>query len=375
MSDHFNVNSDLVYLNHAAVSPWPVAASDAVIEFARENADQGAADYPRWLQIEAELRVKLRQLINAPSVDDVALLKSTSEGLSFVAHGLEWHKGDNIVIPAGEFPSNRMVWQSLQRYGVELRQVEIDGIENPEQALIDAMDANTRLLACSSVQYTSGLRLDLQVIGAACRQAEVLFCVDAIQSLGAIRFDLEKIGADFIVADGHKWMTGPEGLALFYCAEPQREKLRLHEFGWHMMENPHDFSQQQWQPANSAQRFECGSPNMLGAVALDTSLGVLFDTGMDSVEQRVLDNTAYLISLLQPMQNIRILTPLDDARRAGIVLFECIGHDQAQVYQQLMQQNIICAARGAGVRFSPHFYTTRQQLEHAVETLQSILDR
>ena len=222
----FDLCQDIVYLNHAAVAPWPRAASEAVTAFAAENAHRGAASYPAWLEMEASLRERLRTLINAPASDDIALLKSTSEGLSFIAQGLPWEAGDNIVIPAAEFPSNRMVWQTLEALGVQLREIDIITAEDPEAALIAAMDERTRLLSCSSVQYAYGLRLDLARIGEACRDSDTLFCVDAIQSLGALRFDLEEIGADFVVADGHKWMTGPEGLALFYCKPDLRERLK-----------------------------------------------------------------------------------------------------------------------------------------------------
>ncbi len=372
MNPPFCLDPEIIYLNHAAVAPWPQAARDAVIEFANENVTRGAQDYPRWLQTEQQLRERLQQLINAPSSDDIALLKSTSEGLSFIAHGLEWQAGDNIVIPAGEFPSNRMVWQSLASQGVELREVSIDA-NAPESRLLNACDTRTRLLSCSSVQYTTGLRLDLTRLGAICRQAGILLCIDAIQSLGAMTFDLQQIGADFIVADGHKWMTGPEGLALFYCAAEQRERLKLFEYGWHMMQHPHDFSQTDWRPADTAQRFECGSPNMLGAVALNTALGVLLDTGIDSIEQRVLHNSAWLIEHLQQLPGLEILTPMAAERRAGIVLFRTDGIDNDKLWKQLMQHNIICAARGQGVRFSPHFYNTEAQLDKAVHAVAGLL--
>lgn len=364
---------DMIYLNHAAVSPWPRAARDAVTAFAEENAAQGAYDYPRWLQLEQQLRERLRKLINAGSIDDIALLKSTSEGLSFIAHGLDWQVGDSVVIPAGEFPSNRMVWQSLDRYGVELVEVDIDSADCAETALIEAIDDRTRLLSCSSVQYARGLRLDLNRLGQACQQHNVLFCVDAIQSLGAIRFDLQQCQADFVVADGHKWMTGPEGLALFYCRAELRERLQLHEYGWHMAHKPHDFNQTDWRPADSAQRFECGSPNMLGAVALNAALGVLLDHGIDLIEQQILHNSATLISQLDELDNVSMLTPADSNCHAGIVLFHCHGKDQQQICQQLMTRKIVCACRGNGVRFSPHYYQTPAQLEQAVRVLNELL--
>jgi selenocysteine lyase/cysteine desulfurase len=142
----FELDPDIIYLNHAAVAPWPTATRDAVIAFAGENARLGAKNYPQWTQRETGLREKLRQLINAPSIDDIALLKSTSEGLSFIAYGLPWETGDNIVLPASEFPSNRVVWESLNQYGVEIRLIEINASEQPELSLIRAMDENTRAI-------------------------------------------------------------------------------------------------------------------------------------------------------------------------------------------------------------------------------------
>ena len=369
----FDLSQDIVYLNHAAVAPWPRAASEAVTAFAAENAHRGAASYPAWLEMEASLRERLRTLINAPSSDDIALLKSTSEGLSFIAQGLPWEAGDNIVIPAAEFPSNRMVWQTLEALGVQLREIDIITAEDPEAALIAAMDERTRLLSCSSVQYAYGLRLDLARIGEACRDSDTLFCVDAIQSLGALRFDLEEIGADFVVADGHKWMTGPEGLALFYCKPDLRERLKLTEFGWHMMDNPHDFKQPDWRPADSAKRFECGSPNMLGAVALNAALSVLLEVGMQRIEQAVLDNSGYLIEKLSAVEGVKVLTPLERQRRAGIVLFSVHGMDSMALYERLMDQGVVCANRGTGVRWSPHFHTTHDDMDRAVQILTACL--
>ena len=218
MKQYFDLNDDIIYLNHAAVSPWPITTASAVAQFAHENATLGSQNYLDWLTVEKSLRQKLATLINAESVNEISLLKSTSEGLSFIAYGLNWSAGDNIVIPAEEFPSNKIVWQSLQDQDVEVRMIPITDAINPEHALIAAMDDNTRLLSCSSVQYASGLKLDLEKLGAACKRADrpILFCIDAIQSIGAVGFDAQKYKADFVVADGHKWMMGPEGLALFY---------------------------------------------------------------------------------------------------------------------------------------------------------------
>jgi len=217
----FELEPELIHLNHAAVAPWPTRTREAVEAFARENASQGSLNYPRWLETESRLRTDLGRLINARA-DDIALLKNTSEALSVVAHGLRWQVGDRIVISNEEFPSNRIVWESLQGQGVRVMEVDLRAAPSPEDALIAACDTHTRLLAISSVQYASGLRVDLERLGRFCREHDILFCIDAIQSLGALRLDVQAINADFVMADGHKWLLGPEGVALFYSTPAPR---------------------------------------------------------------------------------------------------------------------------------------------------------
>ncbi|HUX31607.1 MAG TPA: aminotransferase class V-fold PLP-dependent enzyme [Thiobacillus sp.] len=369
-SDEFPLDPGLIYLNHAALSPWPRRTAMAVQKFAEENLRHGAQHYPRWLETEARLREQCRDLLNAPAAEDIALLKSTSEALSVVAHGLAWQAGDNVVISDQEFPSNRIVWQSLQDDGVETRRVDLTCGASPEQALAACMDARTRLLAVSSVQYASGLRLDLDQLGTLCRKRGVLFCVDAIQSLGALPLDVQACGADFVMADGHKWLLGPEGCAVFYVRPQVRERLKLRQFGWHMVEDHLDFSRQDWEVAAGARRFECGSPNMLGIHALSASLALLAEVGMDEVAARVLSNSAYLIEALSKLSGIEILTSPQPGRYAGIVTFRHKRVDPADLHRRLLARKVICAQRGSGARFSPHFYITQTQLEAAVAVVE-----
>lgn len=368
----FPLAPGMIYLNHAAVAPWPRRTAEAVRRFADENMRLGARHYPRWLKTEADLREQCRDLMNAASADDIALLKNTSEALSVVAHGLNWRAGDNVVISDQEFPSNRIVWQSLHRCGVETRRADLTRGPTPEQSLADRIDERTRLLAISSVQYASGLRLDLDWLGAHCRGRGVLFCVDAIQSLGALPLDVQACGADFVMADGHKWLLGPEGCAVFYVRPQLRERLRLRQYGWHMVEDHLDFARLDWQPAASARRFECGSPNMLGIHALSASLDLLAEVGGDEVARRVLSNSAYLIEALGALPGIEILTPREPGRHAGIVSFCSTRIDPAELHRSLLAREVICAQRGSGVRFSPHFHTPRAQLEAAVATVEEL---
>ena len=369
MKPYFQLNQNIIHLNHAAVAPWPVVTRDAVCAFANENTAIGSQNYEQWMKTEQQLKNKLKQLINAESTDEIAILKNTSEGLSLIAQGLSFKTGDNIVVPAEEFPSNKVVWQALQTQGVEIRLIAVQDTDEPEQRLIDAMDEHTRLLSCSSVQFARGLRLELNIIGRACQQNDTLFCVDAIQSLGAISFDARACKADFVVADGHKWMCGPEGTALFYCRKEKQHLLQLRQFGWHMLKDAFDFSHQstELKIADNAQRFESGSPNMMGIAALNASLGLLLEIGIEKIQEKVLENTDYLIDQLRSFSNISILSPTQAGRYAGIVTFQKQAIDNVKLYQHLQDNNVICAVRGDGIRFSPHFHNETQGMEKALK--------
>ncbi len=370
-SDEFPQIEGLRYLNHAAVAPWPRRASLAVSAFAQQNMTQGARDYPQWLGVETALRERLARLLNAPSTADIALVKNTSEALSFVAFGLDWRSGDQVVISDEEFPSNRVVWEALQPLGVDVIRVSLKGAD-PEAALLAACGPRVRLMAISAVQYASGLRLDLPRLGEGCEQRGVLLCIDAIQQLGALPFDAQAYRCAFAMADGHKWMLGPEGLGVFYVRSDLRERLKLHEYGWHMLEHAGDYDRDDWQPAQSARRFECGSPNMLGCMALEASLSLLEEIGMESVGKRLAGRVDLLQRELSLMPGVQLLSPGEPNRRAGILTFKVNGQDSQALFEQMKSDRILCALRGGGIRLSPHFYTSDEVIE---QTLAAIRDR
>ncbi|MBT4837603.1 MAG: aminotransferase class V-fold PLP-dependent enzyme, partial [Methylococcales bacterium] len=363
---------DLIYLNHAAVSPWPKRTTDAVSQFAHQNMTIGASNYPQWMTVEDQLREKLKWLVNADSTDEIALLKNTSEALSVVAYGLDWKSGDNIVSCADEFPSNRIVWESLSQYGVALKLADFDDSKSPEDQLIELMDENTRLLTVSSVQYASGLVLDINKLGNYCHANDILFCVDAIQSLGVQKFDVNECHADFVMADGHKWMLGPEGIAVFYCKQSVLDRLHLNQYGWHMIEKLGDFSQQEWSVAKSARRFECGSPNMLGIHALNASLSVFTELGFDFVEAKIKENAQTMLDHVAQSSQLELPYPPNDRLATGILNFTHKRLENAELFKQLTERKIICAQRGLGIRFSPHFYTPRETIDKAFEVINSL---
>lgn len=369
MHPEFPLDAGITHLNHAGVAPWPKRTVEAVTHFAQENMRFGTRHYARWLELEDALREQLRGLINAESNGDIALLKSTSEALSVIAYGIDWRAGDNVVVSRQEFPSNRIVWESLtERFGVEVRLADLAGEDPPERALTRLTDTRTRLLAVSSVQYASGLRMDLELLARHCQAHDVMLCIDAIQSLGAVPFDVRALQADFVVADGHKWMLGPEGVALFYCRPEHRDTLTLNQFGWHMVEDHGNYERMDWEPAHNARRFECGSPNSMGIHALHASLSLVQEIGIDNIYELISNKVRYLIERLVEL-GFRCMTPVAESRRAGIVTFEHPGRDNRAIYQRLQAQGVLCAQRAGGIRFSPHFYTTQAALDRALKLL------
>ncbi|MDX2417223.1 MAG: aminotransferase class V-fold PLP-dependent enzyme [Xanthomonadales bacterium] len=369
--DEFPVLQHGLYANHAAISPWPRIASQAVAAFALENAEIGADKYNHWLLRETQLRKRLAGLINAVSADDIALLKNTTEGICTVANGIDWRKGDNLVLPADEFPSNRLPWLALQRYGVEVREVDIRSTDEPENALLEQVDKRTRLLSVSAIQWTDGLRLKLETLGQFCKQNDVLFFVDAIQQLGAMQLDVQACGIDFLAADGHKWLLAPEGIAVFFCAENLREQLQLKQQGWHMLDDPYQFGRKDWQPSKSAMRFEAGSPNTLGQVAMHASVGLLQEVGMPQVETLITANSLTLSSGLTDMPGVELVRPYDPQRVSGIVSFRPANRELVEVQQTLKSKKLSCTVRGEAIRLSPHFYQAGKPVQEMLDLIEN----
>ena len=366
LKKEFPLREGLIYLNHAMASPWPRRTAEALKAFADENLRQGATRFAEWGHTDGELRSRLRRLLNADAVEDIALVKNTSEGLSAVALGIDWEPGRNVVLPMQEFPSNRYCWDRLSAQGVEIRKVDILAAECPEQALIDACDDQTRLLTVSSVHFGTGLRMDLETLGRFCRDKGILFCVDAIQSLGALPVDVQAIQADFVVAGSQKWLLSPEGVAVFWSRAEARAQLRPLIYGWRSAQEPFDYDTQDWRLETSGRGFEGGTLNTAGNHALNASLSLFEEVGMRQVTDAVLERTDYLIERLSQRNEVQWISNLDAERRSGITVFRLQGKDNDTLHKHLGNHGVFCAKRGGGIRFSPHFYTPMEQLEEAV---------
>ena len=371
--EEFPILKNGIYANHAALAPWPAATAKAVSDFADENSNAGPKEFRQWMDREQDLRQRYRELIGAKSPKDIALLSNTTGGISTVAYGLAWQSGDNIVLPAGEFPSNRLPWLAQEIHGVEIREVDIRTAHDAENALIGAMDERTRVLAVSSVQFGDGFRLNLERLGAACAGSPALFFVDAIQQLGALPVDVERCGIDFLAADGHKWMLAPEGVAVFYSRDSARAQLALRQQGWHMYDFPWNFAREDWSPSTTARRFEAGSPNSLGQVGMYASLGVLLNHGLDKISEQILANTDQLMRGLASLPGITITSDTRPERRSGIVSFVVENDRTREVYKRLSTRGVTAALREGNIRLSPHYYQDHSVMERLLEKVETAL--
>jgi len=362
---------ELVFLNHAAVAPLSVPARDALQAYTQQATSRS---YYRggWYQCINRGREVAARLINARGPDEIAWVPHTSYGLSTVARGLPWREGDDVVITGVEYPANRYPWQDLERLGVNLIEVpqHPDGRIDVED-VCNAITNRTRVVSISHVQYASGHRIDLQPIAETVHQVRGYLCVDAIQSVGVLPVDVQAMGIDFLSADGHKWMLGPEGAGLFYCHRDVAELVHPHVIGWLNVIDPDNYADYNFTLQPDARRFEAGTWNVGGLLALIASLEAMADVGIDAIWQRVDELTGRAAEGLSD-RGYRVYSPRKHAdERSGIVVFEPPedGPTAEQVNQSLEEAGVVIALRGGRLRVSPHCTTSDDAIARFLNAL------
>jgi selenocysteine lyase/cysteine desulfurase len=372
--DAFPILRNWAFFNHAGVTPLPRVAADAIATY----ANQAAADsylVGTWYRDIERLRLLSARMLNCDR-DEIAFVKNTGEGLSIVAQGIDWDPGDRIVTTGVEYPANIYPWmEQARRRQVELVMVaeETDSLGRRfvpiDKILTELNHPRTRLVTLSHVEFASGQRLDIQTIGQACRQHGKLFCVDAIQSLGVLPVDVQAMGIDFLSADGHKWLLGPEGAGIFYCRRELLPQVRPLTIGWMNVINCQDYGNYDYTLKPDAGRFECGTYNVPGLHGLGAAVALLMDVGVEAVSQRLFELTNHLIAKLQA-KGYHVLSPRDAGQWSGIVSFVSPSHEHAPIVTNLRKQHRTeIALREGRLRCSPHFYNTIEQLDRLVDLL------
>jgi len=371
---HFPILDRWDFFNHAAVAPLPRVAADALRNYAAQMESAAYLDAGHYRSLEA-LRASAAALMNA-TPQEIAFVKNTAEGICTVANGLEWRRGQRIITAGVEYPANIYPWMDIAaRHGVELVMVpEETGADGRrrvplERLLAEAEHPDTRLVALSHVEFASGQRNDLAAVGALCRSRGRLFCVDAIQSLGAVPVDVRTMNIDFLSADGHKWLLAPEGAGLFYCRHELMPMLRPLSVGATSVINAGDYGNYDFTLKSDAARYECGALNVPGLLALKASIELLLAVGIEAVAARLRALTGALEAGLIE-KGYRIVSPRGEAEWSGIVSFTSTKHDHKDLVRMLRREHRTeIALREGRLRCSPHFYNTPEQIARLLERL------
>lgn len=369
------VAGEWAYFDHAAVAPLSGPARDALLEWADDVSRAGDAHWPRWRARIERARQLAARLIGADE-SELAFIHNTTEGVNLVAEGFPWRPGDNVVLPTGEFPTNLYAWLNLEDRGVEVRQVPVENERLDLDRLADACDERTRIVSVSWVGYATGWRNDPRELAEVAHAHGALLFLDAIQGLGVFPIDVQSSGIDFLAADGHKWLLGPEGAGVFYLRGEHLDLLRPLGLGWNSVKNPGNFEAPGVRTdraavlANLKQagRYEGGTYNVGGIVALGESLAMLLEVGIAAISQRLLDVSDELCAALEEA-GATIASSRQGDRRSGIVAFNWRGEDPAAVRKRCLERQVVLSCRSGRLRVSPHVYTDRHDIDRLLEAL------
>jgi cysteine desulfurase/selenocysteine lyase len=354
-----------IYLNHAATGPLSRPVLDAIEAFVAQRHEGAIENYYAFQPVVEETLARLARLLGTQP-ERVAFMPNTSYGLSLLAEGLAWEPGDRIAVPACEFPANVYPFMNLERYGVVVDFISHrDGtiaLEDVEAAL----HPRTRLLTLSWVQFLSGFRADVAAVGALCRDRGVLFSVDAIQGLGALRLDVEACGIDFLACGSHKWLMGTQGFGLLYVTEALQEQITP-PAGW--LHGPVDwdnFFDYRLAFHPDARRYHLGTLNNLGIAALHAALGLYFEAGPAWCEAQVLDRARALADGLVRQGLARYGTG-DPAHASGIVTVRHAAPEA--LFEHLQARNIAASLRNRLLRFAPTYYNSPDEVDRTLEAV------
>ncbi len=341
-----SIAPEWAYFDHAAVGPLSKPAAMAIAHFAAQAAEQGDTVWPEWAAKVEHLRRQFAGLLNCDG-NEICLIPNTTTGINLVAEGWPWKNGDSVVVPG----------------------------EVTVESLMSQVNETTRMISVSWVGYASGFRIDLENLVQQAHRRGVLVFLDAIQGLGVYPLDLKKIPVDFLAADGHKWLLGPEGAGVAMIAKRHLEKLRCLNVGWGSVKNSFNYAEPRLELRDAAARFEAGSANMMGAAALSASLQMIIDIRHELGQNAISSRICQLATTLdQQLKDAGAVTRFPNAaqHQSGIVTFEVEGLEPATIRKEAMQQKVVLSCRDGGVRAAIHAYNDESDLQRLVDVVRSM---
>ena len=365
-----HLNTDFIYLNHASSGVITEHVKKKLEEHLYFRQNKPIDNYPAVLKASTNAKKILGKFMNADA-DRFAWILNVSEGMSLLANGLKWNGGDHIILNDMEFPSNVYPFLRLADEGVNVEIIKMGGGIVEIDAIEKAITPRTKLISISHVQFISGFRTDLERLGEICKKHNIIFCVDVIQSAGTVNIDIPKMNIDFLAGGSHKWLMALTGLGYVYVSEELQEKISQKNVGWTSVQNTWDLLDYELKLKSNAERYQNGTLNSVGIIALSASLEIFDELGMDSIEKSVLENSEYLINSLSELGISPLLKNDDKQNRSAIVTFPV--ENPEEVLKQLEKENVTVSVREGNMRVSPHYYNNRKDLDEFVSRLKRVL--
>ncbi|MBN1347063.1 MAG: aminotransferase class V-fold PLP-dependent enzyme [Phycisphaerae bacterium] len=365
----FSALEPLVWVAHSGVSPMSRPVAEAMQAFVQDVQENAAMHLCDWVGNIKELKLLAGSLLNA-APSDLAVTPNTTHGINLIAHGLRWRPGDQVIVGSKEYPANVYPWWAQQ----EARGVEIVWIHPDEQGRIpveayaEKITDRTRLLTVSHVQFASGYRHDLTRLGAVCKQAGVIFLVDAIQSFGVFPIDVQTDHIDALSTGCQKWLCGPTGVALFYTTPELRDKLEFTWVGANSVVDASNYLDYRFELLGDARRFENAMVNFPGIAGARAALEVVQAFGRERVEQEIHKATDRLAAVVADL-GFTIHSSRADDEWSGIVALTHPEIDSDDLAERLKKDSVIATVRAGKLRLAPHAYHTEEHFQRITEAL------
>ncbi len=357
----FPAADDYTYFNSAGISPMSIRVKNAIDEVSDMFVRQGMLCEEAVFGRVEEIRDSAAGFIGA-SKEEIAFSRNTTHAILLAANSIRFKEGDNVVMPAIEFPANVYPWMALTERGVELRMVEPEDGKVTAEMLIDICNDRTRVVTASYAQFSTGQRIECSELGRYCREKGILLHIDAIQALGALKIDVKEDMIDLLSCGGHKWMAAAPGIGLFYCRKELIESLGIPNPGWTGVVSPREYLDYRFEYRKDAARYEEGSPNLQGIYAIGAAIDRFLEIGTDKVESRIMELTTMLAEGLEE-RGLEVTSPFADHERSGILCFVDPERDSEEIYQRLAGSKVVCSLREGAVRLSPHIYNNEKDIE------------
>ncbi len=366
--EEFIILDNYIYLNHAAISAMPKRSFDNFELYAKKNREQAALAVDFNVEILEQVRSKIARFINAKNLE-IAFTKNTTSGLILAANSIDLKEGDNIILVQNEFPANIYPWTAKKDEGIEIRFAPEKNNRVDVNDIIALCDERTKIISISLVEFHNGFRNDIKALSKFTRDKGIYLCVDGIQGLGVINFDVKEIPVDFLSTGTQKWLLGPEGLGFLYINEKILDNLKVPNPGWLRREDFFNFQNINQKLINEAKKFEEGALNFSAIFLFNGSIDLFLEVGIDNIEKRIMELTDFLIDGLKK-KNYQIVSPIENYNeRSGIISFKKDGVDIEKLYEHLIDKKIICSLRNGNIRISPHFYNNFDDIKFLLNNL------